>query len=63
MSYQHVLDYWFEPGKSSRWFGGGAAVDVEIKKNFGKMVDTISWFIFLLLGMIFSKIKNPSLVW
>ena len=38
MSYQSVLDYWFEPGKSNRWFGGGPAVDDEIKEKFGDMV-------------------------
>ena len=38
MSYQSVLDYWFEPEKSSRWFGGGAVVDAEIKEKFGEMV-------------------------
>ena len=39
MSYQSVLDYWFEPGKSNRWLGGGAAVDAEIKEKFGDMVN------------------------
>ena len=44
MSHQAVLDYWFEPGKTKRWFGGGAEVDAEIKEKFGSMVRTIEVF-------------------
>ena len=52
MSYQSVLDYWFEPGKSNRWFFGGAAVDIEIKEKFGDMVKKL----------LFTKIYNCFLV-
>jgi len=38
MSHQAVLDYWFEPGKTKRWFGGGPELDAEIKEKFGTMI-------------------------
>jgi len=40
-SAQCVLDFWFEPGKSSRWFGGGPTVDAEIKEKFEDLVSMI----------------------
>ncbi|EDO35411.1 predicted protein [Nematostella vectensis] len=37
--WQEVLTYWFGPGAEKKWFNGGPAVDAEIRKKFGKLVD------------------------
>ena len=58
MSYQSVLDYWFEPGKSNRWLGGGPAVDDEIKEKFGDMVWLDYVYIFILHYNFIISIPN-----
>ena len=52
-SAQSVLDYWFEPGKSFRWFAGGKEVDLEIKEKFGNLVGFLTGFFSLVLNSFF----------